>query len=150
LELNKDEMTMIISKIEGSPLIESLQAGIVDENVFFQLGKIIRNFHEIGISHGDISTNNILWQAGSEPTLIDFGLSKNTIEVEDFGIDLHVLEEILSASHPEYDGAMEQVETGYLSQSPDDIIDIPAGLLPTANEVIKRLQDIRTRVRYHD
>jgi Kae1-associated kinase Bud32 len=150
LELNKDEMTMIISKIEGSPLIESLQAGIVDENIFIQLGKIIRNFHEIGISHGDISTNNILWQAGSEPTLIDFGLSKNTIEVEDFGIDLHVLEEILSASHPEYDGAMEQVETGYLSQSPDDIIDIPAGLLPTANEVIKRLQDIRTRVRYHD
>ena len=32
----------------------------------------------------------------------------------------------------------------------DDVIDIPAGLLPTANEVIKRLQDIRTRVRYHD
>jgi tRNA A-37 threonylcarbamoyl transferase component Bud32 len=45
---------------------------------------------------------------------------------------------------------MEQVEAGYLSQSPDDIIDIPAGLLPTANEVVKRLQDIRTRVRYHD
>ena len=37
LELDKDEMTMIISKIEGDPLIESLQAGIVDENVFFQL-----------------------------------------------------------------------------------------------------------------
>ena len=114
------------------------------------MGKTIRNFHEIGISHGDISTNNILWQVGGELTLIDFGLSKNTTEAEDFGIDLHVLEEILSASHPEYEGAMEQVEAGYLSQSPDDIIDIPAGLLPTANEVIKRLQDIRTRVRYHD
>ncbi|DAC29200.1 MAG TPA: serine/threonine protein kinase, partial [Candidatus Poseidoniales archaeon] len=48
----------------------------------------------------DLSTNNILIDKAFNAYLIDFGLSAVEYEVERFGIDLHVMDEILGASHP--------------------------------------------------
>lgn len=151
LQLDRNTFTMVMSKVDGEPLIDVLRAGISDDEIFSEVGRVIRIMHRVGIVHGDLSTNNILWQHGGTPALVDLGLSRVSTEVEQFGIDLHVLEEILSASHPEYDGAMTMVESGYLSLDIDEgpAEDSSGGPLPSAAQVIKRLQDIRTRVRYH-
>ena len=151
LQLDRNTFTMVMSKVDGEPLIDVLRAGISDDEIFSEVGRVIRTMHRVGIVHGDLSTNNILWQHGGTPALVDLGLSRVSTEVEQFGIDLHVLEEILSASNPEYDGAMMMVESGYLSQDIDEgsVEDSSGGPLPSAAQVIKRLQDIRTRVRYH-
>ena len=152
LQLDRNSFTMIMSKVDGEPLIDVLRAGISgSEEVFNEVGRVIRTMHRVGIVHGDLSTNNILWQHGGTPAVVDLGLSRVSTEVEQFGIDLHVLEEILSASHPEYEEAMSMVESGYLSLDSDEgpVADSSGGPLPSAAQVIKRLQDIRTRVRYH-
>ena len=151
LQLDRNTFTMIMSKVEGDPLIDVLRGGISGDEIFNEVGRVIRRMHRVGIVHGDLSTNNILWQQGGNPAIVDLGLSRVSTEVEQFGIDLHVLEEILSASHPEYEGAMTVVETGYLSVDIDEgpVEDSSGGSLPSAAQVIKRLQDIRTRVRYH-
>lgn len=153
LEVDRVAATIIMSRMPGQPLVEVLRRGIDEsDHLFHELGQVVRGLHRAGVAHGDLSTNNILWQQGESPSLIDLGLSTSTTEVEAFGIDLHLLDEILRASHPEYENAIQQVEAGYLSV--DEQLGPPeqssAGALPSAGEVHRRLQQIRKRVRYHD
>ena len=146
--------TLIMTKLEGSPIIEHLRESPPNDEIdgmLFQTGVLVRQLHRQGITHGDLSTNNILYSNSSGISLLDFGLSRITEEIEDFGIDLHVLHEILGASHPNHPAAIEKIIEGYISV--DNEVGAPpatgGGLLPSAIEIVKRLEDIRTRVRYH-
>ena len=71
--------------------------------------------------------------------------------MEGLGIDLHVLHEILRASHPDIQNAMDQVLEGYLELDNElgDAPEAPGGLPPSAKDVLKRLEQIMKRVRYH-
>ena len=151
LHLDRNEMILTMTRVEGTPLIEHLRNGAASSEDLLRVGAVIRRLHRAGIVHGDLSTNNILWSEEAEPALIDLGLSSSTTEVERFGIDLHVLEEILGASHPEHEDGMVKVEEGYLAvdESEGPPVDHGAGALPSAAEVVRRLEEIRTRVRYH-
>ena len=106
--------------------------------------------HRLAITHGDLSTNNILIEDG-KVWLIDFGLASVEYEVERFGIDLHVLDEILGASHPHLEHAISVVTKGYLDHEKEngEAEELDGGRVPTAQEVLHRLDDIRARVRYH-
>jgi Kae1-associated kinase Bud32 len=105
----------------------------------------------MAITHGDLSTNNILIDEKANAYLIDFGLSAVEYEVEKFGIDLHVMDEILGASHPNIVNGIDNFIDGYLqfdgNQGP--LQELSGGTPPTATEVLKRLDDVRSRVRYH-
>jgi tRNA A-37 threonylcarbamoyl transferase component Bud32 len=72
-------------------------------------------------------------------------------ELEGYGIDLHVLHEILGASHPNVKGAMELVLNGYsaLDEKLGPAPKAPGGEVPSAKDILKRLEEIKTRVRYH-
>ena len=145
------ESTIIMEKIEGRPLIEILHAGEHNDELLKKVGKSIRIFHRNAVNHGDLSTNNILINDNGEAILIDLGLSSREYELEGLGIDLHVLHEILRASHPDIEGAMGLVLEGYLALDDElgDPIAAPGGLPPSAVNVVKRLEQIRKRVRYH-
>jgi Kae1-associated kinase Bud32 len=146
---------MILERMPGLPLIEILRnnehshefIGMALRNT----GALIRRLHREAITHGDLSTNNILVDENAEPSLIDFGLAAIDYEIERFGIDLHVIDEILGASHPEHTGAIEMLLEGYASE--EERLGTPpeqsGGAVPTAQHVLKRLEDVRSRVRYH-
>ena len=75
--------------------------------------------------------------------LIDFGLSRILPELEHLGLDLQVLHECLTASHSEYENAVDELIYGYLNAD--------SGLLGSisSKDVIFRFNEIRGRVRYH-
>ena len=95
-------------------MIEVLRNNEHDEELLINVGKAIRELHRNAVNHGDLSTNNILIDKERNPILIDLGLSSREYDLEGFGIDLHVLHEILRASHPEVKGAMDLVLKGYV------------------------------------
>ena len=105
----------------------------------------------MAVTHGDLSTNNILIDESYDAYLIDFGLSAVEYEVERFGIDLHVMDEILGASHPNITDGIEIFLSGYLDcdQLMGPLAELSGGMPPLAGEVLKRLEDVRSRVRYH-
>lgn len=150
-DVDIDESKIIMEKIEGKPLIEILQSNEHDEKLLIDVGKAIRELHRNAVNHGDLSTNNILITNQREVVLIDLGLSSREYDLEGFGIDLHVLHEILRASHPEVKGAMDLVLKGYIALDEElgEPIAAPGGLPPSALEVTTRLNQIMMRVRYH-
>ena len=125
---------MVTSRMPGAPLFEHLRSGGGNQ-MLEDLGAAIRRIHATGISHGDLTTHNILWDDDAGLSIIDFGLSQITDDIEPLGLDLQVLNECLKASHPSIEGAIDRVLAGYLTEGGAD--------------VVKRFNDIRGRVRYH-
>ena len=154
-DLDPEQGTMIMERISGRPLIEVLRDPTLDpaflRTALESTGAAIRNVHRLAVTHGDLSTNNVLINGQGEAFLIDFGLAVIDYEVERFGIDLHVIDEILGASHPDVEHAIDHLLTGYSHeeerQGPPQ--EQTGGAVPTASEVLKRLENVRTRVRYH-
>ena len=107
----------------------------------FKIGAKIRELHELGFSHGDLTTHNIMIDDSGNISLLDFGLSRISAELEHMGQDLQVLNECLSASHSEFQKAMEEVLIGYSESSSTESTNSP-------ESVISRFNQIRNRVRY--
>ena len=150
-DVDIEESKIIMEKIEGRPLIEILQSNEHDEKLLIDVGRAIRDLHRNAVNHGDLSTNNILITSDRDVVLIDLGLSSREYDLEGFGIDLHVLHEILRASHPNIKGAMDLVLKGYTAQDEElgKPSSAPGGVPPDALDVVKRLNQIMMRVRYH-
>lgn len=150
-DVDIEESKIIMERIEGKPLIEVLRNNEHDEELLINVGKAIRELHRNAVNHGDLSTNNILIDKNRNPILIDLGLSSREYDLEGFGIDLHVLHEILRASHPDVRGAMDLVLRGYqeLDEELGKPPPAPGGMPPNAKDVLKRLEQIMMRVRYH-
>ena len=74
-DVDLEESTIIMEKIDGKPLIEILRANQHDEELLINTGKAIRELHRNAVNHGDLSTNNILITNEGEVVLIDLGLS---------------------------------------------------------------------------
>jgi Kae1-associated kinase Bud32 len=102
-------------------------------------GAALGRLHAGGISHGDLTSSNVLFPEGARgaPAFLDLSMGSRSPGVEELGIDLHLVEEDLKALH---EGAerlvrvfLEGYDTGH-----------PAG----AAAVRKRAREIRGRVRY--
>ena len=154
-DLDPDAGTMVMQRMPGRPLIDVLRDNALPpsfkQSALTSTGAAIRNVHRLAITHGDPSTNNVLVDEEGHATLIDFGLAAVDYEVERFGIDLHVVDEILGASHPDIADGIEFLLAGYTAeeerQGPP--VEQTGGAVPTASEVLQRLENVRTRVRYH-
>ena len=146
---------IVMEKIAGRPLIEVLRDQSLTkqqiDKALFNTGASVRLLHRLAVTHGDLSTNNILIDEDFNAALIDFGLSAVEYEVERFGIDLHVMDEILGASHPNIENAIDVFLDGYRQCDAREgpTLELSGGKPPAAKEVIKRLDDVRSRVRYH-
>ncbi len=141
-DLDLEEGWMLLSRIDGRPLYDALNDTSVDDDSMVNVGALIRRLHEMDISHGDMTTHNILADAAGSLSLVDFGLARISPELEHLGLDLQVLNECLTASHSEHEGAVQSMVDGYLAA------DAAAGVA-SATEVVARFDAIRGRVRYH-
>jgi len=112
-DLDPKSGRMILERMPGLPLIEILRNDEYSlefiDTALRNTGALIRRLHREAITHGDLSTNNILIDENAKPSLIDFGLAAIDYEIERFGIDLHVIDEILGASHPSHMNAIDRL-----------------------------------------
>ncbi|MEC7720767.1 MAG: KEOPS complex kinase/ATPase Bud32 [Candidatus Thermoplasmatota archaeon] len=141
--LDQRNSSMLLSRIEGRTLYDLLKSEDSSGDELFSLGGLIRRLHEIGISHGDLTTHNVMSTDEGELHLIDFGLSRQSPELEHMGLDLQVLRECLGASHSDIDDAIDRVCEGYLeNQALNEDVE-------SAEDVLDRFSKIAGRVRYH-
>ena len=76
---SKSKLYIVLEYIQGVELLKKAGEDKLDEeelrNVVFQLLKILRYIHSVGVVHRDIKLENIMLTSKHEVVLIDFGLS---------------------------------------------------------------------------
>lgn len=65
-----------------------------------EVGKYIALLHGDSVIHGDLTTSNMIVTESGTLYLIDFGLSYIRNNIEDFAVDLYVLEKAFISTHP--------------------------------------------------
>ncbi len=125
--------TIVMERIQGCLLTDHL-----DEEGVRKAGHIIGKLHAAGIIHGDLTTGNmILRDQDGMCVLIDFGLAQVSSEIEQRGVDVHVLFQTLESTAPERADALKAAFTeGY------------AMTLEESEHVIVREHEIELRGRY--
>ncbi|TAJ45641.1 bifunctional N(6)-L-threonylcarbamoyladenine synthase/serine/threonine protein kinase [Methanofollis fontis] len=98
-------------------------------------GRAVGRLHDTGIVHGDLTTSNLIEREG-RCVLIDFGLAFTSSEVEDRGVDIHVLFQTLESTTDDPERLKAAFMQGY------------AGAFPEADAVARREEEIERRGRY--
>jgi N6-L-threonylcarbamoyladenine synthase/protein kinase Bud32 len=135
--------TPIISDITADTIVMELVKGTVlahhlNEAEVRKAGRMIGKLHASGIIHGDLTTSNIILRENdSACVLIDFGLAQVNSEIEQRGVDVHVLFQTLKSTSPDSAGVLKDAFTAGYSETFAD-----------AADVITREHEIEMRGRY--
>ncbi len=129
---------IIMENIKGERLKEYLNAVSPDEvkSVCFMLGKQIGKLHSNNITHGDLTTSNMILKDGGI-YFIDLSLGEFTQRIEDKAVDMKLLKEALKSTHFKvFDDAWTSIQDGYKEESKN------------AEIVFNQLKEIEKRARY--
>jgi TP53 regulating kinase and related kinases len=101
LGIEPEANTFLMTFIEGTVARDCLDAMSKKDasRLFKNLGRMIGSLHSAGIVHGDLTTSNVLVTPSGDPFIVDFGMSRRSTEPEDRGVDLHLLQRSITASH---------------------------------------------------
>ncbi|HTT25608.1 MAG TPA: KEOPS complex kinase/ATPase Bud32 [Thermoplasmata archaeon] len=104
-----------------------------------RFGETLGHLHAGGISHGDLTSSNVIFPDGPEgaPALLDLSMGERTAGVEELGIDLHLVEEDLKSLHGDAEALLAEFYRGYSAGNPE-----------RSTAVRERATEIRGRVRY--
>jgi Kae1-associated kinase Bud32 len=102
-------------------------------------GVALGRLHAGGISHGDLTSSNVLFPGGwrEAPAFLDLSMGSRSAGIEELAIDLHLVEGDLKALHPKADRLLKLFFEGYAEGHPEG-----------HRAVRARAKEIRGRVRY--
>ena len=125
--------TIVMEQVKGTLLTQNLTEAAVHK-----AGRMIGKLHTSGIIHGDLTTSNMLLRENDGTcVLIDFGLAQVNSEVEQRGVDVHVLFQTLESTAPDSSDVLKNAfAAGY------------AETFAGAADVITREHEIELRGRY--
>jgi N6-L-threonylcarbamoyladenine synthase/protein kinase Bud32 len=122
--------TIVMEQVQGTLLTQDLSVPNLKE-----AGRVVGKLHNAGIMHGDLTTSNMIMRNG-RCVLIDFGLGQVTVELEQRGVDIHVLFQTLESTTPDSAALKAAFCKGYRET------------LAVADDVIAREHEIELRGRY--
>lgn len=131
------ENRIVMEEVKGMRVKDALEALPRDraEQVCRKIGEIAARLHANDIVHGDLTTSNMLLE-GERIVLIDFSLGTKTSELEDKGVDMHLLEEAFHSAHYRRSELYEAVKDSYVKT------------YPGGAEVLRKVREIEKRGRY--
>jgi len=137
--IDLDNATIVMEYIDGVKIrdvVGHLEKGERYE-IFRRIGEYSGLLHKEGIIHGDLTTSNII-KLGQRIVFIDFGLSEISFEVEKRGVDLNLMNRMLTSTHYVYkEDLLEAFMEGYRSSMGEE-----------AGEALERMEEVAMRGRY--
>ncbi len=131
------ENRIVMEEVKGMRVKDALEELPREkaEEVARKIGEIAGRLHAADIVHGDLTTSNMLLE-GDRIVTIDFSLGSKTSELEDKGVDMHLLEEAFHSTHYRRSELLELVKESYVKT-------YSAGA-----DVLKKVKEIEKRGRY--
>jgi Kae1-associated kinase Bud32 len=142
-DLDLTKHRIILEALNGPTLKELLEASRSDASALLvpvrAFGAGLGRLHAGGISHGDLTSSNVMFPDGAAgaPAFIDLSMGSRSAGIEELGIDLHLVEEDLRALHPQGETLLTAFFEGYAEGHPNGAADVRA-----------RAKEICGRVRY--
>ncbi|MEI6795704.1 MAG: KEOPS complex kinase/ATPase Bud32 [Methanomassiliicoccales archaeon] len=131
------EGTMVMQYIEGPRAKDLLESAPEEEAVQIagKIGTMVAKLHAGGMTHGDLTTSNMIVHDG-RVYLIDISLGSKIAGVEEMGVDMHLLREAFQSAHSSRMYLFDEVVRSYSSA------------FPRASEVLAKVHQIEARGRY--
>ncbi len=128
---------IVMEEVKGTRVKDALNNLSMDQarDVCAKIGEIAAKLHANDIVHGDLTTSNMLLD-GDRILVIDFSLGSKSSELEDKGVDMHLLEEAFHSAHYKRSELYETVKHSYVESYAEG-----------AN-VLKKVREIEKRGRY--
>src|SRR5579859_5698048 len=121
---------LILEELPGPTLRQLIEENPVDLTLLapaiHAFGRALGRLHAGGISHGDLTSSNVLFPEGPSgpPAFLDLSMGTKGGGVEELGIDLHLVEEDLKSLHPKGERLVESFFIGYGEGNPGDSKDV--------------------------
>lgn len=136
LDVDAEATTLRMARVGGRRLRDAMEEEPARAAPWAEeFGRLVGRLHAAGLVHGDLTTSN-LHVEGDRLVLMDFGLAGRSRDVEDRGVDLHLVERTFESSHPGRPELLRAFLQGYRAS------------LPEAPAVERRMRDIKARARY--
>lgn len=130
------DSSVVMEAIPGRSLKETVDIiGREAEKFCESFGESLGMLHSAGMTHGDPTTSNAIVNNGSV-WLIDFSMGIPVAEIEDMGVDVHLLERAMTSAHPDAPWAFEAAMRGY------------GKTMKESEKVMDKVSEIRSRARY--
>jgi len=110
-----EQNRIVMEEVPGTRVKDALETMPLEEaeKVCRNIGEIAGRLHANDIVHGDLTTSNMLLD-GDRIVLIDFSLGSKSSELEDKGVDMHLLEEAFHSAHYRRSGLYSSVTNAYV------------------------------------
>ncbi|MBN1678245.1 MAG: Kae1-associated serine/threonine protein kinase [Candidatus Thermoplasmatota archaeon] len=131
------ENRIVMEEVKGMRVKDALEELPKEkaEEVAGKIGEIAGRLHAADIVHGDLTTSNMLLE-GNRIVTIDFSLGSKTSDLEDKGVDMHLLEEAFHSAHYRRSELFEVVKDSYVKTYSGGV------------DVLKKVKEIEKRGRY--
>jgi TP53 regulating kinase-like protein len=132
---------IVMKYVEGKQVKQLLYHFSRDKRkqLCFMIGREIAKLHRFGLTHGDLTTSNMIMNSEGKIFFVDFGLGEKNDEVEARGVDLHLMKRALQSTHYQFaEDCFESVIEGYGSISDAKIL----------KSVLRKIEEIEMRGRY--
>lgn len=138
-QVDQKNAVIVMEYIDGVKVRDLVDDITAEERVdlFNRIGWYSGRLHGADIIHGDLTTSNIIKQV-ERVVFIDFGLSEISAEVEKRGVDLNLMNRMLTSTHYNYrDQLLEAFKEGYRESLGEE-----------ADEALERMEEVALRGRY--
>ena len=131
------EGTLVMEKVEGETVKSFLDAHPERaREICSMIGKDLARMHDAGVSHGDLTTSNIIVCPDGRLCFIDFSMGSYPADDEAIGVDIRLLERAFASAHPELEEAYSALIGSYCAEKKD------------SDKVMAKVQEIKDRGRY--
>jgi TP53 regulating kinase-like protein len=138
-QVDPEEAVIVMEYIDGVKVRDAVE-GLTDgerRTLFKRIGGYAGRLHGAGVIHGDLTTSNILKQ-GDRLVFIDFGLAEVSKEVEKRGVDLNLMDRMLTSTHYRHH---EELLSAFLEG-------YRGTMGAEAEEAVTRMEEVARRGRY--
>jgi len=106
------------------------------DEICTMIGEALAKLHRAKICHGDLTTSNMILTPEGELCLIDISLGDTTIDIEEMGVDIHLMKRAFTSAHSGIDDKFDVLINSYKKNTPE------------GESVMRRVDDIKARGRY--
>jgi len=131
------EGTLIMEKVDGPTAKAYLDAHPERaEEICAAIGRDLARLHDASVSHGDLTTSNIIVCPDGRLCFIDFSMGTYPADEEAIGVDIRLLERAFASAHPGLEKAYAALIEAYCTCKKD------------SDKVMDKVQEIKERGRY--